>query len=116
MQSSPFLRIIFAFFFGAALAGCTPSLQGVDSRALSQADTTAPDVPSALALASGVSTPSNDSAPSIEVSGVVAGDVVSLYSSPDCSDGTLRGYVTASGSTATISASPALEADGSYSF
>jgi formylmethanofuran dehydrogenase subunit C len=47
-------------------------------------DTTAPNVPSALALVTPASSPSNNQTPTIQVSGVTNTDLVTLYSDSSC--------------------------------
>lgn len=77
-------------------------------------DKTAPAKPSALALKTPVSSPSNNATPTITVSGVVVNDVVSLYSDATCSTQVTSGTVTTG--TALDLTSPALTVDGSYDF
>ncbi len=79
-------------------------------------DATAPAAPSGLALVSPATSPASDSTPEIEVSGVVAGDTVRLYTTSNCSSTAVAtGTVAASQTSISLTAS-AIVADGSVSY
>ena len=77
-------------------------------------DNTAPAVPSGLALVTPATSPGNTAAPVIQVSGVTAGDTVSIYTDSGCAAPSLKGSGSAAGATIQI-ISNAL-AEGTYSF
>lgn len=74
-------------------------------------DTTAPSAPSGLSLQSPSTSPSNDTTPTITVSGVVSGDTVSLYTDA-CTTEVATG--TAAGTTINLTSSALIQA--SYTF
>jgi alpha-tubulin suppressor-like RCC1 family protein len=76
-------------------------------------DTAAPDAPTGLSLLNPVSSPGTVSMPTIEVSGVAAGQSVKLFSNAGCT--TQVGFATAVGVTVTITTSSGLTV-GSHTF
>ena len=81
-------------------------------------DTTAPGKPSALALASGTSSPGNDATPSVEVTVTEAGGKVTLYSDSACTSAASAATSvtdTSSPYKVTVDAT-ALTADGAVTF
>ena len=75
---------------------------------------TPPDAPTGLSLQSPVTTPNNDTTPTIRISGVVSGDAVALFTANDCSIGSLVASGTASGTTIDLTSSTLTE--NSYTF
>ncbi len=75
-------------------------------------DTTAPTVPTGLALSSPSSSPDRDNTPTIAVSGVVSGDTVKLYSDITCATEVASGI--ASGTSINLTAFTLF--DGTYNF
>ena len=78
-------------------------------------DSTAPSVPSGLALQDPVASPGSDDTPQIRVSGVANGLVVKLYKNNTCTAPNLMGSGTASGATIDITSS-ALGSDATFNF
>lgn len=77
-------------------------------------DTVAPSAPSALALQNPLVSPSNDSTPTIRVSGVVSGDTVRLYKDSTCTVPNLVDTGVAAGTTIDLTSLALTE--GSYVF
>lgn len=77
-------------------------------------DTTAPSLPSGIALINPTATPSMDTTPTVRVAGVAASDTVTLHKNSTCSDQVASGVVGAGQSTVDLT-STAL-GDGLYSF
>lgn len=75
-------------------------------------DSTAPSIPSALALQGPAFSPASDTTPTIRVSGVVSGDTVKLFTDNTCSTEVSSG--TSAG--ATIDLTTSTLTDGSYNF
>lgn len=75
-------------------------------------DNTAPGMPSGLSLVTPASSPNNDTAPTIQVSGVTSGNTVELYSDSACSS------LVATGTAAdiTIHLTPSALSDAIYNF
>ena len=78
-------------------------------------DTTAPSIPSSLALQSPATTPNNVTTPQIRVSGVANGIVVKLYKNNSCTIPSFAGQATASGATVDVTSS-ALSTDATYDY
>jgi len=77
-------------------------------------DITPPAEPSSVALSSGINTPDSNPLPSVDVGGLGTNDSVKLYSDALCLNEVASAVVTAPSMTLTVS--PALSADGAYSF
>ncbi|WP_413288297.1 Ig-like domain-containing protein [Bdellovibrio sp. HCB337] len=75
-------------------------------------DNIAPSAPSSMALTSPISSPGNDTTPTITVSGLTNGDVIGLYSDASCT--TQKAQTTAAGGNAVLTSSALPE--GSYTF
>lgn len=75
-------------------------------------DVTPPAVPTNIALATGTASPSANTTPSFDVSGLVVGDTVKLFSDSLCLTEIASMGVTLT--TTTVSVSPALTVDGTY--
>jgi alpha-tubulin suppressor-like RCC1 family protein len=80
-------------------------------------NTTAPNIPSGLTLINPASTlvPSKVNIPTVQVSGVVEGDIVTLYTDSSCNQLVATGTVPASSTTVNLT-STALSPDQSYKF
>lgn len=78
-------------------------------------DLTAPAVPSGLSLVTPSTSPGNDSTPTIRVSGVVSGDIVTIYSDNTCTVPNLKGSGTSAGVTIDLDSS-ALSVEATYNF
>lgn len=74
-------------------------------------DTTAPSAPSSLSLNTPTTSPSDDTTPTITVSGVVSGDTVNLYS-----DSCTTQVATGTASSATIDLTSSVLSQGTYDF
>lgn len=77
-------------------------------------DTVAPNAPSALALQNPLVSPSNNTTPTIRVSGVVSGDVVTLYKDSSCTLANAMASGTAAGPSIDLTSSVLTE--GNYQF
>ena len=78
-------------------------------------DTTAPSVPSGLALQTPATSPNSVTTPTIRISGVSSGNTIKLYKNNTCTAPNLMGSGTASGATIDVTSS-ALSSDGPYDY
>lgn len=75
-------------------------------------DRTAPSTPTGLTLVSPVSSPSQDRTPELQITGVISGDIVKLFSDANCT--TLVGEGTSTGNTINVASEELI--DGDYNF